>query len=499
MALVVSPVSLWAQTPLSAIDWLSESVQERNVLPLTESEIPPGTEPEVIVVTPLEDLRKDSVGLLPTALTGLPRDFWGDSDSAVITDLIGRQSTQGLPEILSLLYTILLAELDAPRSTAAGDGLLLGRTDKLLELGALDQAQSLLERAGPTESEIFRRWFDVALLTGQEDRACDALTAQPGFAPTLPARAFCLARGGDWNAAALTVATGETLGFISLAEADLLSWFLDPELFAGEPDLPPPARLTPLSFVMREAIAQPRPPGVLPQAFLHADLSRSAGWRSQMEAAERLLRTQAIEPARLFDLYTEKKAAASGGLWDRVRAIHDFDVALLSGDTVALQTTLPAAFNAMAAVSLEVAFARHYGDRLVNIEFSGPAADTAFRVALLSDGFEQHAKRFAVNREEDLFLQGLTGGRVDTVAPPGTLGIAIRDGFSQPLPEGPLLDLLRDNRLGEAILRAMLLLTDAGFADPGDIQVALATLRAVGLEEEARRAAIQLLVLERRG
>ena len=54
-------------------------------------------------------------------------------------------------------------------------------------------------------------------------------------------------------------------------------------------------------------------------------------------------------------------------------------------------------------------------------------------------------------------------------------------------------------KLGEAILRAMLLLGEETFADPGDIRAALSVFRAVGLESEARRIAIQLLVLERRG
>ena len=62
------------------------------------------------------------------------------------------------------------------------------------------------------EPEPFRRWFDIALLIGREDRACDIMLETPQIAPTFPARIFCLARSGDWNAAALSLRTGETLG-----------------------------------------------------------------------------------------------------------------------------------------------------------------------------------------------------------------------------------------------------------------------------------------------
>jgi hypothetical protein len=62
-----------------------------------------------------------------------------------------------------------------------------------------------------------------------------------------------------------------------------------------------------------------------------------------------------------------------------------------------------------------------------------------------------------------------------------------------------LFDLLEEKKLGEAILRAMLLLKEESFADPGDIRTALTVFRAVGLEEEARRTAIELLLLNRRG
>jgi hypothetical protein len=53
--------------------------------------------------------------------------------------------------------------------------------------------------------------------------------------------------------------------------------------------------------------------------------------------------------------------------------------------------------------------------------------------------------------------------------------------------------VLDNDRMGEAFLRAALVLSDRE-GDPGDIADALILLRAVGFEDIARRAALQLLL-----
>lgn len=497
LVLSVSP-ALAEDAPMSAIDWLSRSVQEK---PVQEAPgVTQGAASSTIEVTTLGAISKDSVGLLPVATTGLPVDFWGTSAASDIAALIGKQKIDALPEVLSLLYTILLAEVNAPASDNGSSSVLLARVDKLLDLGALPQAQALLERAGPTEAEIFRRWFDVSLLTGHEDYACTAMRAAPGFAPTLQARVFCLARNGDWNAAALTLATGETLGYISVSDADLMARFLDPDLYEGEPDLPPPTPLTPLDFIMREAIAQPRPSGALPLAFAQTDLAPSAAWRSQLAAAERLVRSQALLPGQLIDLYTQSKPAASGGVWERVAAVQALDVALLAADEAAIVAALPNAYALMEEAALEVAFARYFAERLSMLSLEGKARDVALKVALLSPAYEDAPRKFTATTPREKFLLALTTGKLEGVTAPDTLSAAIAEAFARPYTaENPLADVLAEGRLGEAILQAMLLLKDETFADPGDIRTALATFRAVGLEDTARRTALELLVLDRRG
>ena len=282
---------------------------------------------------PLGALSLTAVGLLPPSITGLPPDLWGMSEPETLARLLRAQPIEGLPAIQSFTQTLALAELDPPRQEADDAALLfLARIDMLLARGALDQAQALIERAGPTNPQVFRRWFDVSLMTGHADRACQAMAANPDIAPTLPARILCLARSGDWTAAALSLDTGFALGRLTEAEADLVARFLDPELFEGAAPLPPDPAMTPLNFQMRVAIGERPATAALPLIFAHADLSDLAGWHAQLDASERLMRAGAISAGQWLAIYTSRVPSASGGVWDRVGALQRFDAAILAGD-----------------------------------------------------------------------------------------------------------------------------------------------------------------------
>jgi hypothetical protein len=467
--------------------WLSDTVTRPHANVATSADRPD------ITVMPLDAVNLDAVGLLPRSITGLPDDLWGVSDPETLARLFRAQPTGGLPAALSFTQTLALAELAPPAKAASPDGaLFLARLDMLLDRGALDPALALMERAGPTEPQIFRRFFDVSLLTGHGDRACTAMEANPDIAPTFPARIFCLARMGDWSAAALSLGTGEALGRISTGEADLIARFLDPELFEGEPPLPPDPDLTPLSFQMRMAIAERPDLTGAPLAFVHADLSPLAGWRAQLDAAERLTRSGAIEPQQWFAIYTARVPSASGGVWDRVAAVQALDAALLAGDAEEVAERLGPAFERMNEAGLAVAFATIFADRLQRMSLTGEAETLARRVGLLSPIYEDVAQRAVPKNDEERFAFAIARGQpAEAIGSP--LSAAVARAFSEPLPAHRYTWFLNNDRMGEAFLRAALVLSDRE-ADPSDISDALVLFRSVGLEDLARRASLQLLL-----
>lgn len=484
-------------TAVTDPDWLSDTVTRPHANIATSATRPSFT------VMPLDAVRLDAVGLLPSALTGLPRDLWGQSEVETIARLFQEQPVRGLPAMLDFTETLALAEVLPPQpdlsdsDAAPQDGaLFLARLDMLLSRGALDQAQALMERAGPTDPAVFRRFFDVSLLTDRADRACAAMDANPDIAPTFPARIFCLARSGDWSAAALSLGTGAAIGRITEAEADLIARFLDPELFEGEPPLPPDPALTPLSFTMRMAIAERPDLTGSPLAFVHADLNPLAGWRAQLDAAERLSRSGAIEPQQWFTLFSARAPSASGAVWDRVSAVQALDAALLAGDAREVAAILPGAWELMQEAGLGASFASVFAERLARMPLTGEAGVLARRTGLLSSGYEIVANRTVAQSDAERFAFDIARGRPAT-PPRDALMIetAIAGAFGEDRPAHRYTWFLQNARLGEALLRAALVLSTPE-GDPVAIRDALLVLRQVGLEDLARRTALQILLLE---
>ncbi|PKP82849.1 MAG: hypothetical protein CVT80_12945 [Alphaproteobacteria bacterium HGW-Alphaproteobacteria-2] len=492
-----------APAPLSVIDWLSDSVRAPAVAP-APPHAPgplPSAEGGAVTSATLDAPRPDAAGLLAPEVAGLSATLWAGSGTGRIAALIARQRADAPPAVLALLNRVLLAALEPPVDSGPDGALLLARVDKLLDLGALEPARALLEQAGPNRPESFRRWFDVSLLTGHEARACATMRATPDIAPRLAARVFCLARAGDWNSAVLTMETGAALGRIPPDEADLLARFLDADL-AEEGDPKIPTRMTPLTFRILEAIGLPQPTGALPLAFAHADLAPRAGWKAQLEAAERLARSSALAPSVLFDLYAAGSPAASGGVWDRVAAVQALDVALLAGDAPLAATKLAHARAAMAMAGLEIAFSVQYGARLRRlVQATGPAPLLAYRAALLgglAPDPEAAPGGDATARWLALLARGAPLPPPPAVA--GELAQAVHAGLGGALPDAsPAARLLAEGLRGEALLEALLRLGARAAVDPQDTAAALGVLEALGLGVEARRIGLELLLLDGRG
>lgn len=473
-----------ADDPLSAIDWLSESVRQPASI---TRDTPPGARPPVAGEPPVADhvtvpdvrvmplgQTPQVVGVLPTAETGLPITLWRGSDPAVLRDVIHATPHAPLPVMQDLVIRLLLAQAEPPHGD--DDTVLLARVDHLLNIAALDQATKLIESAGADAPEMFRRYFDATLLTGQEYRACEVMENHPAVSPTWPARVFCLARGGDWSAAALTLGTARALGDITEDDDILLSRFLDPDLYEGE-DLPHTSQITPLDFRLREAVGEPVTTRGLPLAFSVSELRSNSGWKAQAEAAEVLAAHGVLSPDRLSDIFHAGRPAASGGIWDRIAAVQAFSK---SHDP----NRLPAAWRAAQAGRTEVVFASLWVDQIKQID-----NDTARRVVLLSPQYERAG-------QGDTLPERIARGQSGPANTPHERAVA--QAFADDAnPPANLTEMAEQNRLGEAILRSIALFETGRAGDPVAVRDALIFLRSVGLEDVARSSALQYLLLDR--
>ncbi|MEM8731834.1 MAG: hypothetical protein AAGF79_18135 [Pseudomonadota bacterium] len=497
-----------AQEPLSAIDWLRRNPPQvpLSTLPLVlqpltalEPPVSAGIAAPVIEVTPL-DAMPTAMGLVPTTVTGLPQSLWQTSRTEDLTRLITDAPVAHSPAMLSVLYTLLLAEGLPPADSAQKPDLTLAMIDRLMDLGAVEPAEALARRAGPTRTPaLFERWFDATLLTGTEDAACATLSANPHLSTDYAARIYCSARRGDWPAAALVLDTARALDDLDPHCAALLDRFLHSDLDELMPPLTPAARIDPLDFRLYEAIGERLPTAALPRAFAYADLRDVAGWKAQLEAAERLARTGALSANRFLGIYTERSPAASGGVWDRVRAVQQFETALGTASPDAIAKTLGPAWDAMRTAGTEITFATLFADRLAATPpATGAAQQLAWHIRLLSDQYER-AARDAPSDPASTFLAGIAQGSPQAGASDPDLRRAIAAGFSN-TPDLPLQlqELYTRGALGELILRAIALYRQGTNGNPEALTDALAVFRLVGLEDTARRAALQLMLLEPR-
>lgn len=498
LALVQGAAAQEGGGPLSAIDWLSEGVQPAAAAPRPGPRVL-GPEPPVadlvqvpqVMVTPLDSAASQPAGLFAPSSRNLPQRLWEGSAPDTLIALIEASPPRPLPALAQLQHDLMLARAAPPRE-GGGVALLIARADQLFGDGAAAEALALLDASASPDPEVFRRRFDAALLTGTEQDACATMEADPRVAPDWPARVFCLARSGDWPAAALTLGTARALGDISETEDALLSRFLDPDLYEGLPPPPLPARLSPLEFRMREAIGAPVPTGGLPLAFAAADLRHHVGWKSRIEAGERLARAGAIAPETLLALYREGRPSASGGVWQRVAAIQALDTALTRSDAEAAAQALPAAWAAMREARVEVAMATLWGGQVDRMGLPGAAGALAHRMGLLSPAYG------ALARPDGSLADSIARGEApaDSVHADPRI-TALSAGFGDTPPPSDLMALAESDRAGEAILLAIARFESGFTGAPEQMREALALLRALGLEQTARRTALQALLLER--
>lgn len=504
-----------AAEPRSAIPWLSESIETvaapdppKPPAPPSAPAAPrgapigPATSPiggGAITVTPLPEINRDAIGLLPPEATGFARRLWGSQTAPEVRDAILAAPGTGVPEAQALFRRILLAEADVPEGAGNETSVLVARLDRLLQIGALEQAEALVLAAGPETPELFRRWFDTSLLLGRAAEPCAALRQNPALSPTLPARVFCLARGGDWNAAEITLTLGEQLGQIDGEQQALLARFLDPQLFEEAEEPPVPDPLTPLDFLMREAVGLPRPAGALPNAFLVQDLTERTPMRMRIDAAERLALSGGIGEAPLFEAYRSGEPAASGGVWDRASAVQNLDAALDDPAASGLPAALASADAALTGRGLRAALASAYADRLARLDASawpGTDRDRLAELLLLAGRPEADAE----HRSGLALPAAIAAGPQASPGAATELGRAAAAGLTAGEAsddrERHLAGLVAAGRQGEALLGALALLAEGPDVDPQGLKAALLTLRLAGQEKTAHTIALQTLFAE---
>ena len=462
--------------------------------PFGEPPVTGGIETGTVSIAPLGPPGAAS-GVLPSSVTGLPDDLWSASDAS---DLAGRIAA--LPEAMpraarALERVMMLAEADPP-GLGDPETLLAARLTRLVERGHLDAAAALAARTGGRSPALRRIAFDIALLLGDETEACRWTDPEAEAPEDYARRTFCLVRGGDFGAASTVFDGARALGTLDPVDELLLELFLFPELLEELEPPEPPRTPTPLQFRLYEALGDPLATLDLPVPFARSDLRPINGWKSQIEAAERLTRAGALEGTRLMQLYTDRRPSASGGVWDRAAAMRDLDAALMAANAGAVALALPRAVEALDMAALTAAMADALYPQIAAIRPAGAEAQTAaLRLGLLSADYAAAANEWP---EADApHLAAARAVAAGDLPPPGgdSLDRAIAAAFAADAAVPERLSRPREEgRIGESLVAALEDLAAGAAGDLVRLTGALAFLRGAGFEDTARRTAIELLI-----
>jgi hypothetical protein len=478
-----------AQSPLSAIDWLSKANKkfQSGILEIKNVDVEKTND---IQVSTLNSNEYQAIGLLPIYVTGIPTTIWRNSSFDDLEYSFKTMPTFSYSPIQELVYSLLLAEARPPLNEPSRYAFLEVRLDKLLNYGAVDPAIALVERSSPVPERMIPQLFDISLLSSNNFPICEPVFQNTENRELQAELIYCYARKGDWLTAHLILQTEKVLGDLSDHEVSLLSRYLEVDFNVDlSALLPPPESITPLEYRLYEAIGEPIPAEYLPIQYSQSDLSGENGWRAQVIAAERLSLTGAIPENQILGIYTNHSPGASGGMWDRIKVINDLDAAL--DDKTNLEESFQDAWKVFKQSNQLTVFAKLFGLRVFEKNLSPKSKKIAANLLLLTNNFKLTEGYW----DPSDIRFGLTAGDFSQVKASDETEKIILQIFTEPSVPFLVEQKLNQGKLGEVILNALLQFELGIEGNLKDFSESLSTLNLIGLETTARRAALTHLVL----
>ncbi len=480
---------LAAQSPLSAIDWLSKenSKFKRSISEVKNIDVKKTND---IQVSTLNSNEYQSIGLLPIYVTGIPSTIWRNSSFDDLEYSFKTLPTFSYSPIQELMYSLLLAEARPPLNEPSRYAFLEIRLEKLLDYGAVDPAIALIERASPVPEKMISLLFDISLLSSNNLPICEPVLQNTKNRDLQAELIYCYARKGDWLTAHLILKTEEVLGELSPQEVSLLDRYLEVDFHVDlHALLPPPETITPLEYRLYEAIGEPISAEYLPIQYSQSDLSGENGWRAQVIAAERLSSTGAIPENQILGIYTSRSSGVSGGIWERVKVVNDLDTALVARED--FEQYFQDAWKVFKQANQLTLFAKLFGLRVFDENISPKSKEIAANLLLLTNNF---AITDSYWDPSDIRF-GLTTGDFSKVNVSDETEKIILQIFTEPSMPFLFEQKLNQGKLGEVILNALLQFEMGIEGNLKDLSESLSTLNLIGLETTARRAALTHLVL----
>ena len=152
----------------------------------------------LIKETFLDQIKFNGIGLISIERTKFPDDLWSNSNEKVLSEKINIMPKLSLASTNKAFKRLLIVDANPPLNSIGmknmGYSFLLSRIDQLINLGALDEAEEMLNYIKEPSIEFMKRKIEVATLNGRLSKTCELANKYPNFKGMLQFKIICLVR-----------------------------------------------------------------------------------------------------------------------------------------------------------------------------------------------------------------------------------------------------------------------------------------------------------------
>ena len=343
---------------------------------------------EKIEETFLGKINFNGIGLISIERTKFPDDLWSNSSEKALSEKLNNMSRLSLSSTNKIFKRLLLVDTKPPLNSIGmrnmGYSFLLSRIDQLINLGALDEAEEILNYIKEPSIEFMKRKIEVATLNGRLSKTCDLANKYPNFKGMLQFKIICLVRENDWQAAALAFTVGSSLKQFNQKEEQLLLNYLDPDIEINYNNRVAISDLSPTNFYLMHGKKELIPPDVIPNKYAYAFSRSDMSAKVRIKSVEQLASNYVVNANTLFDLYRSSPYEDKDDAHNAKRTVIELDQSFKNDNEQKNLSALRKAIRVFQKKNLLVQMSTEYKDDLKKLYHSDDKRLTDLAIALLS-------------------------------------------------------------------------------------------------------------------
>ena len=336
----------------------------------------------------LEKINVNGIGLISIERTKFPSDLWRNSSEKVLSEKLISMPNLTLSSTNKIFKRLLLVDAKPPLNSIGvknmGYLFLLSRIDQLINLGAIDEVEEILNYIKDPSVELMKRKIQVASLNGRLSKTCDLANKYPNFEGMLQFKIICLVRKNDWQAAALAFTVGSSLKQFDEKEKKLLLNYLDPDIETDSHYDIEIKDLSPTSFYLMHGKKELVPPDILPNKYAYAFSLLGIPPKIRIKSMEQLASKYVVNANTLFGLYRSSLIEDKENSNDAKIVVMQLEQAFNSDSEHRKLLALKQATKVFQKKKLLVQLSNEYVYELKNLYYSDDKRLRDLAIALLS-------------------------------------------------------------------------------------------------------------------